>query len=222
MQEDLALGREVEAGDQPQQRRLAATRGPSSVKNSFSRMVTDTLSSAANWAAPDPNSLLTPRTSIAVESRFSATRTPHLHALAEPFSGFLGSLPPVDTETKRLGNREYFMPQTSPAAADGGNRADRVDVLRLGRLHVAGEDDEVGQEAGLQPAFAIFGKFGIGALYRVGVYRLMQGEALVGVVSAQRLRVTAAWMPAIGSMGETGQSEAKTTCAPALFIVRQA
>src|SRR4029453_2988070 len=51
--------------------------GPSRVKNSFSRMETETLSRAATLPSPVPKTLLTPRTSIAFLSGRSGTQTPH-------------------------------------------------------------------------------------------------------------------------------------------------
>jgi hypothetical protein len=75
VQHDLAGCRIFEAGDQPQKRGLAAARWPRSVKNSFCRIETDVLSTAANANSPKPNILETLRISTAFNSAICGTLT---------------------------------------------------------------------------------------------------------------------------------------------------
>ena len=156
--------------------------GPRSVKNSFSRMSTETLSSAANWASPDPKSLLTPRTSIAVLPGDSGTHTPHFRCAQLMSSGRTPSQ--LTAYAIGLGNRHLpklrgqgcaFRMTQAPTPGgvrpgrSRGRRRSWSTALRWWRsvrrhgLDVPRQDHEIGQEPRLQLALAALHEAGIGA-----------------------------------------------------------
>ena len=104
-----------------------------------------------------------------------------------------------------------------PGAADhGGDDADLGELLGLAVERVAVEHDQVGVEAGQEPAAPVLVAGEPGGREAGGVERLLDREPCSGCQAGRSssVRRTPARMPASGSSSSIGASEPLATTAP--------